>query len=183
MSLFLLITCITEITGWIIKGHHHPNQWIYNIYLIFEAGFNSLMFGNLLQKYIRATLPVLIGSCLILLCYVIEVFSHGFFIFNDITATVMSVIFVFYSFLYYYLLIRDDRYIDLKHDESFWWVAGTLFFYFGSTACNLFYVYLKDVLVNQHNITYIIFAALSVLLYGCWSYSFICRKWLTTLKT
>jgi hypothetical protein len=180
MVLFLLITSITEIGGKILKSEHRHNQWIYNIYLVFEASFTNIMFGSLLGKYINSKPLILSGLAVFVLLYIHDIYNHGFFIFNDLTETVMSVIFVIYSFYYYYLLIKDEQYIDIKHSAPFWWVAGALFFYFGSTAGNLFYTVLNDVKIAGHNVTYFIFMALSILLYGCWSYSFICRKWSKT---
>jgi hypothetical protein len=180
MVLFLLIICATELTGASIRRAHHNNSWLYNIYLIFEASFTSFMFGNILGKYFNSKPLVLSGLALLLILYVYEILQHGWLVFNDLTATVMSVIFVVYSFYYYFLLIKDDQYIDLKRSATFWWVAGALFFYFGSTAVNLFFLFLKDVKIHGHNITYYIFTALTTILYSCWSYSFICKKWLTT---
>lgn len=182
MVLFMLITYLTEITGKLLRTGHHSNQWLYNVFLLFEAGFTSFMFNNVLSKYINSK-PLIIGGLGFLLAlYTYDIVSHGFFVFNDITATVMSVVFVIYSFYYYYLLIKDEHYIDLKRSAAFWWVAGSLFFYFGSTAVNLFFTFLQNVRVAGHNITYFIFSALSAFLYACWSYSFICRKWQTTSK-
>jgi hypothetical protein len=182
MVLFMLITYLTEITGKLLRTGHHSNQWLYNVFLLFEAGFTSFMFNHLLSKYINSK-PLFIGGLVALLViYLYEVVSHGFFVFNELTATVMSVVFVVYSFYYYYLLIRDDHYVDLKRSPEFWWVAGALFFYFGSTAVNLFFSFLQNVRIAGHNITYFIFSALSAFLYACWSYSFICRKWQTTSK-
>ncbi len=183
MALFLLITCITEITGKLLKHAHQHNQWVYNIFLVFEASFTSFMFSNIIGKYINSRPLFLSGLALILLLYVYEVIDHGFFVFNNLTATVMSVIFVVYCFYYYYLLIKDEQSIDLQRSAPFWWVAGALFFYFGSTVVNLFLSFLQDVSVAGHNITYFIFTALTVILYSCWSYSFICKKWLTTSRS
>jgi hypothetical protein len=182
MVLFLLITCLTEIMGKALRTGHHPNQWLYNVFLLFEGGFTSFMFSNIFSKYINSK-PLVIGGVILLLAlYAYDIFSHGFLIYNDITATVMAVVFVVYSFYYFYLLIRDDQYVDLIRSPSFWWVTGALFFYFGSTAVNLFFAFLRDVQVVGHNLSYFIFTALSAILYACWSYSFICRKWQTTSK-
>jgi hypothetical protein len=180
MVLFLLITCITEIAGKLLKTAHLHNQWVYNLFLLFEASFTSLMFGNILSKYINSKPLILSGLALLLLLYAYDTIQHGIFHFNDLTATIMSVVFVLYSFYYYFLLIKEDKPIDLKYYASFWWVAGSLLFYFGSTASNLFYERLSDVKIGGHNVTYFISTALSFILYGCWSYSFICKRWLTT---
>jgi hypothetical protein len=180
MIVFLLLTCIAEIGGKMLKQAHQHNSWLYNVFLIFEASFTSILFGNIFSKYINSKPLILSGLALLAILYIYDLFKHGFFVFNDLTATVMSVIFVLYSFYYYFLLIKDDQYINLKCSAPFWWVAGALFFYFGSTAVNVFFSFLYNVKLSGHNITYYIFTTLSILLYGCWSYSFICKKWLTT---
>jgi hypothetical protein len=92
MVLFLLITCITEITGKLLKVAHRHNTLVYNIFLIFEASFTSLMFNRILGKYINSRPLILSVLILLLLLYIYEIFNHGFFVFNDIMATVMSVV-------------------------------------------------------------------------------------------
>jgi hypothetical protein len=60
MVLFLFLTCLIEFFGIHFRKlfladrvHVHQNVWLYNILLIFQAGFISFMFQNLLQKYIN----------------------------------------------------------------------------------------------------------------------------------
>ncbi|MBC7399743.1 MAG: hypothetical protein H7289_07335 [Mucilaginibacter sp.] len=180
MVIFLLITCITEITGKFLKSVYHNNQWVYNIFFLFELGFTSTMFNHIFSKYINSKLLIICSFGLLITLYVYDIISHGFLVYIDLSATVMAVVFVLYSFYYFYLLIKDDHYVDLKRSAAFWWVAGVLFYYFGSTAVNLFFVYLKNVRMFGHNVTHFIFMALSFILYSCWGYSFICRKWHTT---
>jgi hypothetical protein len=183
MILYLFLTCVTEILGIIIPGPSNliSNHWVYNIFLICEAGFTHLMFAYLLSKYINSKPIVIIGLAILCIVYTGELIDHGFLVYNHYTYTVMSVLFVVYSLYYYYLLLKDDNYVRLKYSPEFWWVAGTLFFYFTNTACNLFYDNLRSVILwDGHHLTYYIFRVLNILLYGCWSYSFICKKWLIT---
>ncbi|WP_259069985.1 hypothetical protein HDF24_24885 [Mucilaginibacter sp. X4EP1] len=188
MILFLLITCVTELIGIYIKKlyladtvHVRPNVWIYNVLIIFQAGFTSFMFSHLLNKYINSKPIILGGLAVLFILYVVEVYVHGVFEKHNITTTSMSVWFVLLSLFYFYQLHKDAGYIDLKFSPAFWWVSGILFFYFGRTACNLFYYKLSLVVVTpKHYLTYYIYNTLNILLYACWSYAFICRKWLTT---
>jgi hypothetical protein len=46
------------------------------------------------------------------------------------------------------------------------------FFYFGSVACDLFFYQL---FLIPNNLRSDIYAILNLLLYSCWSYSFLCR--------
>jgi len=184
MILFLFITCVTEMLGIHIKRlyladrvHVHPNVWLYNILLIFQAGFISSMFLLILNKYTNGKLIIISGLALLGVLYVFELLSHGIFAYNNITNTLMSVLFVLYSYYYYYCLLKNDKYVNLTFSPDFWWIAGALLFYFGRTACNVFFDILS-LLKPDIVITYPIYKVLNIILYSYWSYSFMCRKWL-----
>jgi hypothetical protein len=178
---YLAITCITEFAGIYVSHHKYSNQWVYNIFILFEAGFTFLMFAHLLKRYIDSKSVIICGLAIFLALYIYEIANKSFFVYVYPAYTVLSVLFVFYSLYYYYLMLNDEHYIYLKYSAEFWWVAGTLFFYFGNTACDMFDDKLSGVMIepfHQH-LTYFIYKALNIILYGCWSYSFICKKWLT----
>jgi len=180
---YLFITCATEFTGIYLKRLHHPNQWPYNILLIVQILFNSLVFMHLFNKFIKSKAIITGGLIALFIIYAYDIISHGFFIINELTYSSMCVLFVIYCFYYFYLLLNNDEYIVLKYSANFWWVSGSLLFYFGSTAVNLFREQLTPIVVADHNLTYFINIILDIILYGFWSYSFICKKWLTpTLK-
>jgi hypothetical protein len=185
MVVYLFLTCVTEIGGAYISGPQFSvnNHWIYNAFLLCEIGFTHLMFFHLLSFYINCKPIIMVGLTVIIVIYIIETINHGFLEYNNTSYSVMSVCYVLYCFCYFYFLHKDDRYINLKYSPEFWWVVGSLFFYFVVTAANLFRNYLATaVLSNGHHLSYYIFRVLNVLLYGCWTYSFICRKWAKTSK-
>jgi len=188
MVIFLFITCVTEMMGIYFKRlfladrvHHHQNVWLYNILLVFQAGFISFMFQHLLSKYVNSKPVVISGLALFAVIYVYGLLRFGVFVYNEEANTTMLVIFVLYSFYYYYNLLKDDNYVNLWRSADFWWVAGLLLFYFGSTASDVFFDNLSPYRASSlRDLSSSIFKALNILLYGFWSYSFICRKWLTT---
>ena len=188
--LFLLITCVAEMTGIYCKAlylsdraHIHPNAWVYNILIIFQACFFSLMYHHLFSKFIKNTSIIIGGLALLTFIYIYELFSHGFFVYVELTNTTLSVILVLYSLYYYYCLIKDNAFVNLKRSPEFWWVTGVLFFYFGTTVFNIFYEQLTEIMINtKHDLKYLKYFhnIFNVILYGFWSYSFICKKWMTT---
>ena len=187
MILFLLITGLSETLGICIKGQYladpenvRPNVWVYNILLIFQAGFISAMFASLLKVHIKSGPVILIGLALLSILYINEQVEHGIFKKHAITTIVMSVLFIVYSYYYFYLLLRDERNINLTYYPGFWWVAGILFFYFGSIITNLYYEKIRDFVASPKPYLRYIYNVLNVLLYACWSYSFILRRWPTT---
>jgi hypothetical protein len=119
---------------------------------------------------------LIIWLCIFLVMYIWEGLQFHFAKFLNVTASIESVVFVLASLYYYYLILRDDKYIVLNTYAPFWWVNGTLIFYFGSTATNIFNDYLvHEIKLITISIRYITFSILNVLLYACWSYAFICR--------
>lgn len=185
--LFLWITCATEMLGIHFRDiyladreHARPNIWLYNILLIFQAGFISFIFQYLLSKYVNSKPIINSGLAFLTILYVCELLSHGIYVYNQKTNTIMLVLFVLYSLSYYYYLLKDDGYINLVYSGDFWWVAGVLLFYFGSTASNVFFDDLSpDRAEALRYLSSFIFKTLNIILYSCWCYSFICRKWLT----
>ena len=175
MILFMLVVCITEIAGILTKRTTNGNNWVYNIYLMPEAGFTSIMFGHFLNKYTKGKVLVLPGLALFFVLYLYEIYCHGIYSFHVLTTTVMSIIFISYGLYYYYLLIKDEHYINLKYYAPFWWVSGTLFFYFGSTVSNLFFTIFN----TEHSISFsfrhLVYILINIILYSFWSYSFLCR--------
>ena len=180
--IYLFINCITELFAIYLRKHHHNNQWPYNISIIFEATFISTMFLKLFNKYFKSKLFIIGGLALLLIAYGYDIKTHDFLLFknitndtlNEITNDLMSALFSIYSLSYFYLLLKDERYINLKYSSDFWWVVGILFFYFGSTTLNLFRSEFKSESGLPNYITLI----LIWIIYSCWSYSFICKKWL-----
>jgi hypothetical protein len=138
VRIYLFVTCITEVFGIYLKSHHQSNQWPYNILLLFQIGYTSLMFADLLNKYVNSRRLIYWLLLSLLLVYSCETFNHGFLKFNEWTYSSMAVVFVFYSLYFFYLLLNDDHYIKLKSSATFWWVAGSMLFYFGSTAVNIY---------------------------------------------
>lgn len=181
--LYLLVVCVIELIGSYLKAQHHVNQWPYNILLIFQITFTCYFFNNLFVKYLKSKpiiTIVIIGFFILVSLYIYQWISGSFYTFYELTYNVMTIVFIMYSLHFFYLLQKDNQYIDLKLYDHFWWVFGVFAFYFGSTAVNIFRGKLHIMINNKHYLTYYINMVLNIILYSCWSYSFICRKWLTS---
>jgi hypothetical protein len=181
--LLLLLTCLVEIAGiYIRKGLHRPNFMIYNIFLLIECAALNYFFYHLFKA--NHNLKKLLTGWLIffLLFYFIELYVKHFNTYVSASSTFMSVELILASVYYYYLLLKEEKFRQLSKDASFWWVNGTICFYFAGIACNIFFKYLlQDKTPGlTHSARYIVFSILNVILYSCWSYSFICRYYRRT---
>lgn len=188
---YMLLTCMVEIGVIPLKAIYmaHPkpinsNAWIYNLLLVAQAWFISVVFYKITSGYAQSKKLLLVIPVILAPIYIIEILSHraGIFEYNANTYSLMSVLFVMYSLYFYYLMLNSGEYTNLNRDAAFWWVTGTLFFFFGTTATNLFYHSLLK--ISEENKVYItrINDVLIVILYGCWTYAFICKRWATLNK-
>lgn len=170
---FMAITVITELTGRYLSVYSgKDNQWLYNLFLIAELSGIMSMFYNILVIP-KKILFIYAGIFVFTVVYIIDLVTHGFGIYNDNCDTAISVYYCFCCLYYYYFLLNEEKHEDLKRLAAFWWVNGALFYYFGNIVCDLFFYKLMQL---QHiNPRYYVISFLNIILYGCWSYAYICR--------
>lgn len=176
MMVFMLLTCLVEVAGRVLSQQQIDNNWIYNLYVIPEIVFNGVMFGYFIAFFKKNNNKriLLIIICLLLL-FIYETFNKGLMDFCNLTVTVMSVVFVCISLIYYYYLLQDDQYQDLLTFAPFWWISGTIIFYFGTTVSNLYFEVFKKENLYLFTNRYNIYTALNIILYSFRTYSFVCR--------
>ncbi|MFD0752037.1 hypothetical protein ACFQZS_17920 [Mucilaginibacter calamicampi] len=189
---FLLLITMVEFASIPLKALYRANPipinstvWLYNLLLPIQIGVFVAVFNGILKKYAAySKVLILAGGGFLYLFYIYELLTNdaGIFNFNSTTYSAMSVLLVVYSLYYYYVLLKSEEYADLKSLPEFWWVTGTLFFFFGTTAFNLFYTYLLKSYTGNKLYLFYIRDLLIVILYGCWSYAFICKRWITSNK-
>ena len=175
---YLFFTCFVEVAAiYIRRVLVQPNFAIYNVFILFECSVTTCMLYNLYKPH-RHKAKWLIGwIAAFLIMYTVELVRNHFSNFVTVTATVMSVVFVMASLYFFYVKLKDEQFERLIYSAPFWWVSGVLCFYFGSTACNLFFDYLirYEFITYNHSIRYIIFNVLNIVMYLFWSIAFICR--------
>jgi hypothetical protein len=175
---FLLLTCVVEVAGIYIREFIGISNYpIYNVYLLFECGFTSYFFFYLYKPYNYKVIWLVAWLSVFTAIYLTDMMCHNFSQFVSTTASIMSVVFVLASLYLYFLKLKDERFEPLLFSAPFWWVSGTLFFYFGSTACNNFLDFLShyERITFSRSIRYVIFNILDIIMYIFWSYAFICR--------
>lgn len=181
--LLLLSTCLAKFSGIYIKGKYlaDPSNarldiWVYNILLIVQAVSISAMFVSLFRGYKKLSLTIFSGLSLFIIIYLLELLTHGLYEKHLISYTTIQVLIILNCFIFFYLLMKDGRHGDIRFEPAFWWVSGTLFFYFGSVMTTVFYNIIRDSGPQQVYTSYIS-KALNIMLYSCWTFAFILRKW------
>lgn len=183
---FLLATVLVEIGGIYIRTVMlRPNYAIYNVFLLVECLVQNYFFYYLYRKYLN-TKKLLIGWLIIFVCfYFTELVQNNFAAYVPHSSTVLSVELILASVYFYYRLLREERSRQLSSYAPFWWVNGTICFYFAGIAGNLFFNYLiQDQTPGiSRTVRYLVFSMLNVILYLSWSYAFICRYRQRNLST
>ncbi|ARS42389.1 hypothetical protein CA265_23105 [Sphingobacteriaceae bacterium GW460-11-11-14-LB5] len=175
ITCYLAVALVTEeaVTYFAIRSIH--NLWLFNIFIFFEI--STILYGlyHCLKEYTNPKPIFIIGSGIVYLLYFSFFITHPFTDLNTITISVMSVLFTLYCLYYYYLLLKDEHFIEIKTHPQFWWVTGVLFYYFGSTMSNIFDGLFTVKIISYYTLRYCIYIVLNLILYSFWLYSFICR--------
>ncbi|TFF33936.1 hypothetical protein [Mucilaginibacter psychrotolerans] len=173
---YLFWVCLTEIGGIYLRARYGTNNWIYNILFLFEIATIMIMFRAVLNPYRNSNKLISVAAIVLYSVYLINTFAKkdSFFQHYSNTGIALAIVAALLSFYFFYWFLNDDAYVPLFSSASFWWVSGTLLFYFGTTVIRVFYDYLSGVIPELT--IYYIYRAVNITLYVCWSYSFICRR-------
>jgi len=172
---FMLFTVITEMAGYCMRVIlHYNNHWLYNFYLLAEASFMSWLLYKI--SIFNSKPLVITGLAVFVICYLYESIHSDFTEYSSVSNSILCIYLTIVCCLYYYFLLKRDEYINVVKYAPFWIITGCFFFYFGRIGCNFFFEYLVAI-CNKYGVPvrYIIFIILNFILYGCWSYAFICR--------
>jgi hypothetical protein len=176
---YMICVVITETLGIYIMLHQTKsgdNYWVHNYYLPVYFAFSLYALYRICTPLFRVEKWITAMAVIIAISYLAESYRSGFKKLSVDSFSLANAIFVVFCCSYYYHLLKQDNFINIKKHAPFWVITGMLFFCFGSTVSYLFF----DTLV-QINIKYnlpvrqVIFIVLNFILYGCWSYAFLCK--------
>jgi hypothetical protein len=181
---FLLLTVIVELAGFVIGFVFlHNNYLLYALFMPVSVVFTSWILYKCCSEYFNCRKWIMSGLAIFPVLYLYETFypltESKYMI---VTNLFICVFFIVTCCLYYYYLLKNDDYFNLLKDPPFWIVTGIFVYYFGKTGTIFFFEYLVRLnLVAIGNaqlkpVRFFIMAGLNFILYGCWSYAFVCRS-------
>lgn len=175
---FLLFTVVIESLGYFLRFFlTKNNQWVYNLFLVAEIGFIASLLSVLLGPFLAIQKVNGWVGILLFIAYAMETISTHFQKYASITNSLFSVYVVIMCCLYFYYFLHSEEDIPILVHPPFWLISGLFFFYFGSSACNLFFDYLAMInLQHARPLRYFIMLLLNFILYGCWGYALLCQK-------
>lgn len=174
---YLIIVLVTETYGLFLIMHlkQANNYWVHNLYLPIYFCFIFFALFKIKNGLIKIKKWMYILPVFILASYFYESVLHHFHNLSIITYNIFNVFIVLICCNYYYYLLKNDHFIDLKKHAPFWIITGLFFFSFGSISYLFFDALSQINIKNGLPIRPIIFIILNFILYSCWSYAFLCR--------
>ncbi|ASU36525.1 hypothetical protein [Mucilaginibacter xinganensis] len=150
---FLLISVLFD-SGFEIASHYHVTNNFPAIHLFivltlvfFAAIYYTAFFSPLLKK---ATLILSILAFMLLIFNLI--FNEGIWEYPSMSNTVLSVLLIFFSLVYFYQILTRQEFIHIEKQGLFWINAGVLFYY----SVNIFLFMLFRRIINSHQEDYYI---------------------------
>lgn len=173
---YLLCVVGIECFGLYAAQNHVSSKGVYNFYVLLNFSFVQMVLYKICNVNSRRNMLLRIFPLLFLICYLAELTYFGLNHFTLISILLSNILITIQCLYYFYSLMRQDDFIQLKSHAPFWLVSGLLIHAFGSTASFVFYEYLVS--INQQlNIParQIIILFLNFILYSSWSYAFVCK--------
>jgi hypothetical protein len=181
---FMIIIVMVELAGLIIGfGYYRNNYYLYYFFMPVSVAFTSWILYACCSEFAEHRRWILYGMLLFFLPYIAEFYftltKSGYRLMSQFY---ICIFFTITCCLYYYHMLRQQNHIRLAQHPGFWIVTGIFVFYFCKTGVVFFFDYFSFPKVTseieQYQLRYtrfFVMAALNLILYGSWSYAFICR--------
>ena len=174
---FMLFTFVNESLSTIIgQVYHQHNVWLINLYTLVNFFTISWVLYRL-SPYQNMNLFILQSSAILFsLCFAVEIFYKGIFEYTIISNIFSDIAIFIVSNRYFFLLLKEDSWIDIQRHAAFWFVTGLLLFSLCATIADIFDNELTSLFVFPNvSLYYLLYLAFNLILYGCWSFSFLCK--------
>lgn len=174
---YLICTVFTEAVGpYSTHKQIDNNYWIYNLFEPVYFSFILFILYKICMELFKIKIWMQVVSIVLIVSYLYESFTSRFKGFSVLSYFFCNISITIICCSYYYHLLKQDDYIEIKKHAPFWIIAGLLFFCFGSTISYLFFNTLAQLNVKYGlPIRQIISVILNFILYSCWGYAFLCR--------
>lgn len=175
---FLAAVVLIELTATYLWNELKRSTFpVYNFgYFPIYFAFSSFLLYRLCRPLFKIQPWISLITGLIAVSYLTENIWNHFESLSVKTFLLANVCYIVIACCYYYHLLNDEAFVDIKRHPPFWIITGLLFFCFGSTANYIFYDILKEIYLKYNLLLrQYLMIVVNFLLYGCWSYAFLCK--------
>lgn len=134
LPLFYLlnISCVIGIIGLMMAKFKLNNLLLYDIYTIIEFIFISILYKRFFEIHSKIKLHSLIIFLFILLTTADVFFISGTKLFSDLSTSVEAIVFMLYSLIAFYVIIKNLIYKDVLKEPFFWINVAILIYFSGN---------------------------------------------------
>lgn len=173
---YLFIVLGIEIWGMYAAEQKINSNAVYNFYVLLNFVFLQFILHKLCMGPASRNSLFILFLLIFMIFFFAEIAYHGYTRFAIRSITFSYLLVSIQCLYYFYYLLKQDHFVNLPQHAPFWLASGILIHALGSTASYLFYDYLVAIYTELGiPVRQIIFVFLNFILYGSWSYAFICK--------
>ena len=173
--IYISVTIIVEIIGWVYSVQKRNNLIFYNLYVTFNFPYLLYLIRSFLINEKVKKMLFWIAVIFPVVALINMVFIQGFHFFNSYSFIIGCMLIVMACIFYFYERIKYPGPHSLVHDPTFWISTSLLFFY----TCSLPLTGVLNTISNMPFYLYktLLFAnvVINSVLYLLFSISFICN--------
>ncbi len=147
VATYFLISFLSDVVQLISQKmgvvNNHP---IFHIYIIISVLFLGAMYYlAFFNQFLKKTIVALSVTALLIIIFNL-IFNENIWDYPSVSNTVLSVMIIVYSLLYFYQLLNRQEFIHIEKQALFWINAGMLFYF----ALNVFLFMLFKQIIDAH---------------------------------
>lgn len=172
--IFLLLTLLVELTGFLLTRYKIDNVFLYKIFIAIEFEFYLYtLYGIIRSKKFKKV--ILYALCTYPLITFINTWLVDLNAFNSVSYSVGCLLVVLSCIYYFFELFRLPKAVNLSREPAFWICTGLLFYYSCSFPLYGLYNFLFTASgIILRNLGFIL-TLLNVILYSLFTIAFLCR--------
>jgi hypothetical protein len=148
---FLLISVLFD-WGFEIASHFHvPNNFpALHAFIIISLAFFTAIYYNAFFNPLLKKAAVILSILAFIILIINTVIREGIWEYPSMSNTVLSVVLILFSLVYFYQLLTRQEFIHIEKQGLFWINAGVLFYF----AVNIFLFMLFRLIIDTHQEDY-----------------------------
>ena len=146
-AVFFLISTMFD-WGYEIASHYHVINNFPGIHVFIFTGllFYSVIYYKAFSTLLLKRIVFILSSIGFLVLIISTIFFEGFMDYPSIANTVLSVIVIIFSLIYFYQMLSRQEFVHIEKQGLFWISAGVLLYF----ATNVFLFMLFKRILEEH---------------------------------
>ncbi|PLX07675.1 MAG: hypothetical protein C0596_09575 [Marinilabiliales bacterium] len=165
---------IADLISWffsiVLAMSGNQNIIVANVFTIVEFTLVSLFFVEILKLKKKRAYVTLI--CFLSLFFIFGVFISNNDLHTNLSSTVISIIFISLSVIYFSKLMREQKIDNLLSYQNFWFNTGILVYFSGSIFIMIFSNYFFTLSIDAQKILWLLHSIINLICYVIFAIGF-----------